>query len=196
MHFPNGSLLSHDSTIAWSGGDAVNGSHVFRYQFHAYDFRSVVMQQKWAARITGAVATGHVDGAFIDGNRGGWGFGNQAACKGNSTCAKALAAGLAAAHHMAAAAVGPSRTLISNYPTPEALGVCNGGMCERCGHDIKTVMMLHKNYAKRRCGLWNQSCVLQYRPFGTGQSTQSAASQGAVHRRMPNGYCVAPNLLF
>lgn len=28
--------------------------------------------------------------------------------------------------------------------------------------------MLQKNYAHRKCGLYNQSCVLEYRPFGTG----------------------------
>ena len=53
---------------------------------------------------------------------------------------------LAAAHHAVAAALGKDKTLISNYPTDEAMAVCNGGMCERCGSDVKTVMALQKNY--------------------------------------------------
>jgi hypothetical protein len=52
------------------------------------------MQQLWAKRITDAVATGHVDGSFIDGNRGGWGFGNCAACQGDKECESGLKAGL------------------------------------------------------------------------------------------------------
>ena len=42
-------------------------------------------------------------------------------------------AGLKAAHYTVAHTIGPNKTLISNYPTPEALKVCSGGMCERCG---------------------------------------------------------------
>ena len=132
------------------------------------------MQAKWAARITDAVATGHVDGAFVDGNRGGWGYGGIAACADHADkakqqqCAADMSAGLAAAHKAVATALSKNNTLISNYPTPEALQYCNGGMCERCGSDIKTVLMLQKDYAHRKCGLWNQSCVLEYRPFGTG----------------------------
>ena len=30
---------------------------------------------RWVRRVTDAVASGAVDGAFIDGNRGGWGAG-------------------------------------------------------------------------------------------------------------------------
>lgn len=61
---------------------------------------------------------------------------------------------------------GPNKTLISNYPTPEALQVCSGGMCERCGTGTNTVLQLQQTYAHNKCGLWNQSCVLQYRAFG------------------------------
>jgi hypothetical protein len=45
-----------------------------------------------------------------------------------------------------------------------------GGMCERCGHDAKAVLQLQQTYfgvdGSKRCGLHNQSCVLQYRCYG------------------------------
>ena len=44
------------------------------------------------------------------------------------------------------------------------------GMDERCGHDTKTVYQLQQTYfgvnGSKQCGLYNQSCVLQYRCFG------------------------------
>eukprot|EP01052_Picozoa_sp_SAG31_P009913 SAG31_NODE_531_length_14413_cov_7.712659_15_plen_255_part_00 len=174
MHWSNGSIFDAASAINTPDGvvDGQNcsGQH-WRYPFHAYDFRSTEMQQRWAARITDAVKTGHVDGAFVDGNRGGWGTGSTRACDDHAdkACAANVSAGLAAAHHLAASGIGPTKTLISNYPTPEALRVANGGMCERCGHGIKTVLQLRKQYAQNRCGLSNGPCVLQYRPFGTGE---------------------------
>ena len=95
-----------------------DGSHVYHYSFHAYDFRTPKMQSLWAKRITDAVATGFVDGAFIDGNRGGWGFGNCNACPKDrpkhDKCCDGLKAGLKAAHYAVAKAVGPNATLISN----------------------------------------------------------------------------------
>eukprot|EP01047_Picozoa_sp_COSAG01_P012292 COSAG01_NODE_551_length_15579_cov_30.915181_2_plen_445_part_00 len=170
MHWSsNGSLFAAASATNCPDVAGCKGN-AWHYPFHAYDFRSPEMQQRWVARITGAIKTGHVDGAFVDGNRGGWGFGSIRACnnKTDRACATHLSAGLAQAHRIAAAAIGPTMTLISNYPTPEALKVANGGMCERCGHGVKTVLQLQKQYAHNRCGLHNGSCVLQYRPFGTG----------------------------
>jgi hypothetical protein len=38
---------------------------------------------------------------------------------------------LEAAHKLVAETVGPTKTLISNYPTPDALAVCNGGISHR-----------------------------------------------------------------
>ena len=174
MHWDtNGTLFDAPGTVnspsGVVGGRNVSGQH-WHYPFHAYDFRSVEMQQRWAARITDAVKTGHVDGAFIDGNRGGWGTGSTRACNNRTdkSCAVGVSAGLAAAHHLAASGIGETKTLISNYPTTEALRVANGGMCERCGNGIRTVLQLQKQYAHNSCGLHNGSCVLQYRPFGTG----------------------------
>ena len=135
MHFENGSgLLTTVEGVGWTPGDAPphDGAYHLKYEFDAYDFRSAEMQARWAARITDAVATGDVDGAFIDGNRGGWGFNGILACQGNKTCAAEMSAGLAAAHRAVATAIGPDKTLISNYPTDEAMAVCQGGMCERC----------------------------------------------------------------
>lgn len=165
MHYPNGTLLTTRQPIS-------NGTDHFVYTFRAYDFRNPTMQAKWAARITDAVGTGHVDGAFVDGNRGGWGCSTANACTNKSDvgCKPGLSAGLAAAHRVAATTIGSTKTLISNYPTDEARAITQGGMCERCGNGIKTVNELQRDYAHRTCGLWNQSCLLQYRPFGMGHN--------------------------
>jgi hypothetical protein len=171
MHYHNGSAFGTVNTLTMPNKlPGPSGIDTFHYAFHAYDFRSKKMQQLWAKRIVDAVATGHVDGAFIDGNRGGWGFGNTNACQGDKDCITDLKEGLEAAHVLAAKAVGPKATLISNYPTPEALRVANGGMCERCGHDANTVLQLQETYfgvnGTKRCGLFDQPCVLQYRCYG------------------------------
>jgi hypothetical protein len=171
MHYENGSAFGNVNTLTCPNKlPGPDGVDTFHYSFHAYDFRKPRMQQLWAKRITDAVATGHVDGSFIDGNRGGWGFGNTKACQGDAECVADLKAGLEAAHKLVASTVGPTATLISNYPTPEALQVANGGMCERCGHDASTVLQLQETYFGRngtkRCGLHNQPCVLQYRCYG------------------------------
>ena len=167
MHYANGTAFGDDALTKIPNGLTHDGSSIAPYHFNAYDFRSKEMQQKWTARITDAVATGVVDGAFIDGNRGGWGFGNCNACdKKDKKCCTDLKAGLEAAHIAAAKAL-PNATLISNYPTPEALKVCSGGMCERCGHGPNTVRQLHDTYfGKNKCGLHGQPCVLQYRCYG------------------------------
>ena len=173
MHYNNGSGIPFGTTNTLNTPNHVpgpDGTSTFHYNFHAYDFRNPRMQQLWSQRITDAVATGHVDGSFIDGNRGGWGFGNTNACERDAECIIALKAGLEAAHRSVAKTVGPNATLISNYPTPEALAVCNGGMCERCGHDANTVLQLQQTYfgvnGSKRCGLYGQPCVLQYRCYG------------------------------
>ena len=170
MHWSNGSAFGNDAAVTLPNKYSINDTTTFHYHWHGYDFRAAAMQKLWAARITDAVATGHVDGSFIDGNRGGWGFGNTKACQGDAECVADLKAGLEAAHKLVASTVGPTATLISNYPTPEALQVANGGMCERCGHDASTVLQLQETYFGRngtkRCGLHNQPCVLQYRCYG------------------------------
>ena len=122
MHYENGTAFGTTNTLATPNHvPGPDGNQVYHYNFHAYDFRSPKMQRLWAKRITDAVATGYVDGAFIDGNRGGWGFGNCNACGKDRKCCDDLKAGLKAAHYAVAEAVGPNGTLISNYPTPEAV---------------------------------------------------------------------------
>ena len=46
----------------------------------AYDFNNSEAREKWIERVTNVTATGHVDGAFIDGNRGGFGSGIIGSC--------------------------------------------------------------------------------------------------------------------
>jgi len=41
-----------------------------RYNYLAYDFNNSQAREMWIQRVTKTVAGGHVDGAFIDGNRG------------------------------------------------------------------------------------------------------------------------------
>ena len=169
MHWSNGSAFGNDAAVTLPNKYSINDTTTFHYHWHGYDFRAAAMQKLWAARITDAVATGHVDGAFIDGNRGGWNFKSTSACaKGDKTCVSELQKGLEEAHRTVAQTLGRDATLISNYPTPEALAVTSGGMCERCGHGAGAVVSLRETYYANdmTCGLWNQPCVLQYRCYG------------------------------
>jgi hypothetical protein len=77
MHYVNGTPFGTTNNLATPNHvPGPDGVTQFHYKFHAYDFRNPKMQDLWAKRITDAVNTGYVDGSFIDGNRGGWGFGN------------------------------------------------------------------------------------------------------------------------
>ena len=99
----------------------------------AYDFSVPAAQTAWVSRVAAfyANSSGALNGAFIDGNRGGWG---SSILSGTSPAhAAAWSMGLAAAHAALAAALGPNGTLISNYFTTEAEAVCSGGMIERGG---------------------------------------------------------------
>eukprot|EP00937_MAST-01D_sp_MAST-1D-sp2_P001467 g1467.t1 len=99
-----------------------------RYVFHAYDFSQAEVRARWVARVTDALASGVVDGAFIDGNRGGWASAILGACAPEKRAA--WSAGLNASHALLRARA-PDATLISNYATSEALEYCSGGMIER-----------------------------------------------------------------
>lgn len=119
------------------------------------DFSIDEAREHWISRVTDAVATGYVDGAFIDGNRGGFSSGILGPC---TTAKKAAwAAGLNESVAELARRLGPNATLISNYPTDEALALCSGGMMER-GGAIKDVIA----FGKKKCGLWNTPCLLDY----------------------------------
>jgi hypothetical protein len=86
------------------------------YYFRAYDFSVPEAQAAWVARVTAAAASGFVDGAFIDGNRGGWG---STILAGTTPAhAAAWSQGLKAAHNTLASALGAKGTLISNCAPP------------------------------------------------------------------------------
>jgi len=144
------------NTTEWETDDA---GVMHTYYFRAYDFSVSQAQAAWVARVTGAVASGAVDGAFIDGNRGGW---SSTVLSGTTPAhASAWSAGLEAAHKALATALGPNKTLISNYFTSEAESVCSGGMIERGGSGLNDLKNL-QYYAKRNCGLFGGPCLLDF----------------------------------
>lgn len=53
--------------------------------------------------------------------------------------------------------LGPNKTLISNYPTPEAMKLCVGGMMERGGSTDAI-----DQFGKKECGMYKQQCLLDY----------------------------------
>lgn len=121
----------------------------------ADDFSIEAAREQWISRVTDAVATGYVDGAFIDGNRGGFGSGILGPCSSEKKVE--WASGLNETVAELARRLGESATLLSNYPTPEALKLCSGGMFER-GGSIPNIMA----FGKQTCGLWNTPCLLDY----------------------------------
>ena len=139
--------------------DDAGQDHTF--YFRAYDFSVPEARDAWVARVAAfyANSSGALDGAFIDGNRGGWSSGILA---GTSPAhAQAWAAGLNASHHALVAALGPGATTISNYATDEALAVCNGGMMERGGSGQGDIEQL-QTLAERTCGVSNGPCLVDY----------------------------------
>ena len=124
-------------------------------QYLAYDFNNSDAREMWIERVTNVTATGHVDGAFIDGNRGGWGSNVVGSCSAEKKAG--WAAGLELAVRTLATRLGANGTLISNYPTPEALKLCVGGMMER-GGDSQSI----EAFGKKTCGLFGQPCLLDY----------------------------------
>lgn len=89
--------------------------------FYSYDFSNSDMQKHWTSRITDAVASGFVDGAFVDGDRNGWY--NTNAGKANLTDAQmaAFKAGMNESYYQMALNLskikGRETTIITNYPT-------------------------------------------------------------------------------
>ena len=131
------------------------------WYFNAYDFSVPEAQAAWVTRVAGwfSNSSGALNGAFIDGNRGGWGSG---VLSGTTPAhAAAWSKGLASAHGALAAALGPDATMISNYFTPEAETVCSGGMIERGGSGLGDVQNL-MYYANRTCGARGLPCLVDY----------------------------------
>ena len=129
--------------------------------YYAYDFNNSAMREHWVDRVANVVATGHVDGAFIDGNRGGWSSNVIGPC--SPVKKEGWAAGLSLAVATLAKRLGPTKTLISNYPTPEALASIVGGMMERGGSSVAIQEFgKNKDGTQKTCGLFNQPCLLDY----------------------------------
>eukprot|EP01051_Picozoa_sp_SAG22_P003844 SAG22_NODE_193_length_15643_cov_5.339424_6_plen_355_part_00 len=128
---------------------------LYSKKYLAYDFNNSEAREKWIERVTNVTATGWVDGAFIDGNRGGFNSGVTGSCPAAKRAG--WAAGLQEATKTLAQRLGPNKTLISNYPTPDALALVTGGMMER-GGSIASI----EAFGKKTCGLYNQPCLLDY----------------------------------
>ena len=131
------------------------GCKQYNLHYSAYDFNNSIAREKWIERVTNVTATGFVDGAFIDGDRNGWGSSVTSACPAEKKAG--WAAGLGEAVETLARRLGKNKTLISNYPTSDAMKFCVGGMMERGGSSQNI-----ESFGKKTCGLWNQSCLLDY----------------------------------
>jgi hypothetical protein len=152
---PDGHTTGSGS-VAESAADkgGCNGK-LHHLQYLAYDFNNSLAREKWIERVTNVTATGHVDGAFIDGNRGGFSSGITGSCSAEKKAG--WATGLQEAVETLAQRLGPDKTLISNYPTPDAMKLCVGGMMERGGSTEAIAA-----FGKKTCGLYGQQCLLDY----------------------------------
>ena len=144
-----------------------NGSYVLGGEDGAtlaYDFTDAAMRARWVARATDAFAAGDVDGAFVDGNRNGFWSSVVESC--DAATQAAWAAGLNASHRAlaetlaslaAANATLAAPTIVTNYPTAEAMALCTGGMIER-GAAMKDI----DSWKTKACGLDAAPCLLDY----------------------------------
>lgn len=155
----NGSYV----TQSWKETD---GGVDYSGDFYAYDFANAEMRAQWVARVADAVAGGSVDGAFIDGDRNGFSSTVLNGCDDDKR--SAWAAGLNASVAALAEAIGPSKTLISNYPTTDALKLCQGGMMERGGS-----MLDIQSWSSKTCGLDKGPCLLDYHAQNAQQSLRN-----------------------
>jgi hypothetical protein len=136
--------------------------------YYSYDFSDPTMQKHWTARITDAVATGHVDGAFVDGDRNGW-YNNNAG-KANLTKGQmaAFQAGMNESYYQMALNLsrieGRETTTITNYPTHGAMAFSTGGMVER-----GMALDQYVHWSQMKCGLSQETCLLAWHTdHGTG----------------------------
>ena len=136
--------------------------------FYSYDFSDETMQQRWVERVSDAVATGSVDGAFIDGDRNGFNTNNVDKCGAAKVAAykAGLNASVAAlAQNLSGTARGTAgTTIITNYPTHEAMALSSGGMTER-GLALEDF----EHWSEMKCGLDQGPCLLAFHTdHGTG----------------------------
>ena len=115
---------------SWSEkANPLNASEAPSGVFHVYDFTNASTRARWVDRVATLVASGKIDGAFIDGNRNGWGS-TATACAAEAT-REAWSRGLNESTAALRERVGAEATLVSNYPTADALKYATGGMIER-----------------------------------------------------------------
>lgn len=173
LHCPPGKLVERTGVVQIDGSGRKHS-----YNFLAYDFTNAAGKAQWLKRATDAVATGYIDGVFIDGNR------KNFSCEIIKPCSPVKRLQWSEAYRQTlvelAQSLGPNRTIIANLVTPEDLSVSTGGMeefgatnewyPEAGGHPsdvasrgIPTIM----SWQRRRCGLWNQSCLLDFNSLGS-----------------------------
>jgi hypothetical protein len=165
---PDGTYVNTSGTVHGETNQTVDTF------FYSYDFRDQDMQTHWTSRITDAVATGHVDGAFVDGDRNGWY--NDKAGKANLTKAQVAAfkAGMNESYYQMSLNLskieGRETTIITNYPTHEAMAFSSGGMVER-----GMALDQYVHWSKMKCGLSQETCLLIWHTdHGTGANFVSS----------------------
>jgi len=84
--------------------------------WHAFDYSSSTAVNRWVATITDNVATGFIDGAFVDGlsSNGSWTAKGGILWGCNKTHQQAFLDGLAEAQRMLGAKLGPNRLVFAN----------------------------------------------------------------------------------
>ena len=149
-----GDFVGTNDTLCMPGPDSdsdtrapCNGA-LKHLHYHAYDFNNSQAREMWIERVTNATASGFVDGAFIDGNRNGFSSSVTGACSPEKRAG--WAAGLQQAVETLSQRLGPSKTLISNYPTADAMKLVTGGMMERGGSTANI-----EAFGKKTCGLYH-----------------------------------------
>jgi hypothetical protein len=170
LHCPPGKLVQRNGVVQIDGSGRKH-----EFSFLAYDFTNPAGKQQWLKRATDAVATGYIDGVFIDGNK------KNFSCEIIKPCSVTKRLQWSQAYKQTlielARTLGPNRTVIANLVTPEDLSVSSGGMEEfgatndwLGGHPedvasrgIPAIM----SWQRRRCGLWNQSCLLDFNALGS-----------------------------
>ena len=90
--------------------DATGKKHT--YSFLAYDFDNAAGRAQWIKRATDAVATGHVDGVLIDGNRKNFSAEILKPC--SAAKRQSWSVSYAEALRTLARALGPNHTIIAN----------------------------------------------------------------------------------
>eukprot|EP01048_Picozoa_sp_COSAG05_P000614 COSAG05_NODE_17_length_35518_cov_34.728084_29_plen_379_part_00 len=116
---PGDFVGTNDTLCGWEAGADYSANRsrkpcngqLKHLHYRAYDFNNSDAREKWIERVTNATSSGVVDGAFIDGNRGGFGSSVTGHCSAEKRTG--WAAGLEQAVATLSRRLGPSKTLIS-----------------------------------------------------------------------------------